>query len=63
MRMLDPSFSEHDLANIIRKYNVPVDAATLSTALDDEEQARLLSEWVRTHLTQDTLLTKDELIW
>lgn len=59
--MSGPFMNQHDLANIIRKYNVPVDAATLGAALDDEEQARLLSEWVRTHLTQDTLLTKDEL--
>ncbi|PSR81085.1 hypothetical protein BD289DRAFT_454963 [Coniella lustricola] len=59
--MSSHSIGQQELANIIRTYKVPVDTATLSAALSDDEQARLLCEWVRAHLTQDTLLTKDEL--
>ncbi|KAF3769449.1 hypothetical protein M406DRAFT_343702 [Cryphonectria parasitica EP155] len=52
---------EDDLLNIIRTYDVPVDPAALSSALEDEGQRELLFEWVKSHLTPDTLLTKDEL--
>lgn len=50
-----------DLIEIMRKYDVPVDSSVLQTVLVDEEQGRLLSEWAKSHLTSDTLLTKDEL--
>lgn len=49
------------LIDVIRRYDVPVDSSVLQSVLEDEEQGRLLSEWAKSHLTPDTLLTKDEL--
>lgn len=53
--------AHEDLISIIRRYNVPVDPSNLQSIFEDEEQGRLLAEWVKSHLTEDTLLTKDEL--
>lgn len=50
-----------DLIDVIRKYDVPVDSSVLQSVLADEEQGTILSEWAKSHLTSDTLLTKDEL--
>jgi hypothetical protein len=50
-----------DLMGLVRKYEVPVDQSSLDSVFQDEEQARLLSEWAKSHLVTDTLLTKDEL--
>lgn len=46
---------------LIRKYGVPLDPSDLKNAHGDEEQGRLLDEWTKSHITRDTLLTKDEL--
>lgn len=50
-----------ELLDIIRRYDVSIDSSTLRSVLGDEEQGRLLAEWAKSHLTPDTLLTKDEL--
>lgn len=50
-----------ELIDVVRKYDVPVDASAIQSTLENEEQERLLSEWARSYLTTDTLLTKDEL--
>lgn len=52
-----------DLADLFRRYDVALDASTVRALLEgeDEEQRRILMEWAKTHLTEDTLLTKDEL--
>lgn len=49
------------LIDVIRRYDVSVDSSVLQSILKDGEQGRLLSEWAKSHLTPDTLLTKDEL--
>lgn len=49
-----------DLIDVIRRYDASIDASALRSVLEDEEQGRLLAEWVKSHLTPDTLLTKDE---
>lgn len=55
------ALSREELLALVRRYDVPVDPAALRSALDDEHHGRLLWEWARSHLTADTLLTKDEL--
>lgn len=50
-----------DLLDVIRRYDVPVDSSVLRAVFEDEDQGRLLSEWAKSHLISDTLLTKDEL--
>lgn len=50
-----------DLIDLLRKYEVPVDQSALESVFQDEEQGRLLSEWAKSHLVADTLLTKNEL--
>lgn len=50
-----------DLIDILHTYNLPIDSSVLQSVLEDEEQGRLLAEWAKSHLTPDTLLTKDEL--
>ncbi|ROW17619.1 hypothetical protein VPNG_00818 [Cytospora leucostoma] len=51
-----------DLLNLLRNYNVALDSHALAEVFEDDEQGRLLAEWAKSHLTTDTLLTKDELI-
>ncbi|KAI3400630.1 hypothetical protein diail_2342 [Diaporthe ilicicola] len=53
--------SNDGLAELLRKYEVPVGQSSLESVFQDEEQARLLSEWAKSHLIPDTLLTKNEL--
>lgn len=50
-----------ELTEIFRTYNIPIDSSVLRSVLEDEDQGRLLAEWAKSHLTPDTLLTKDEL--
>ncbi|ROV98347.1 hypothetical protein VMCG_07173 [Cytospora schulzeri] len=50
-----------DLLKVLRKYDVSLDPHDIASAFDDVEQGTLLSEWVKSQLTSDTLLTKDEL--
>lgn len=38
-----------------------MDRSSLEAVFQDEEQTRLLSEWAKSHLVIDTLLTKNEL--
>lgn len=49
-----------ELLALIRKYGVPLDPSDLKNAYSNEEQGRLLDEWIKSHITADTLLTKDE---
>lgn len=49
-----------ELLDIVRRYNLPVDPSDLKRVYADEEQGRLLDNWVKSHITTDTLLTKDE---
>lgn len=51
----------HELLDLVRKYHLPVDPSVLKDVFADEEQGRLLAEWTKSHITRDTLLTKDEL--
>lgn len=53
--------ADEDLIDLLQKYEVPVDQASLESVFQDEEQGRLLSEWAKSHLVKDTLLTKNEL--
>lgn len=53
--------ADDNLIELLRKYEVPVDQASLESVFQDEEQGRLLSEWAKSHLVTDTLLTRDEL--
>lgn len=55
------AMDSQDLIDVIHKYGLPVDSSTIQAALEHEEQGRLLSEWAKSYLTTDTLLTKDEL--
>ncbi|ROV89537.1 hypothetical protein VSDG_08505 [Cytospora chrysosperma] len=50
-----------DLLKILRKYDVALDPRAIASAFENREQGTLLSEWVKSRLTPDTLLTKDEL--
>lgn len=50
-----------DLAGILRARSVAVDDAQLDAALRDAASGPELAEWAATHLTDDTLLTLDEL--
>lgn len=50
-----------DLLKVLRKYDVALDPRAIALAFDDGEQGTLLSEWAKSKLTPDTLLTKDEL--
>lgn len=49
------------LIDLVRTYNLPIDLSDLQSISEDEDQARLLAEWAKSHLTADTLLTRDEL--
>lgn len=53
--------ADENLLDLLRKYEVPVDQSSLESVFQDEEQGRLLSEWAKSHLGTDTLLTKNEL--
>ncbi|KAL1877469.1 hypothetical protein Daus18300_002456 [Diaporthe australafricana] len=53
--------ANESLDDLLRRYEVPADRSSLETVFQDEEQARLLSEWAKSHLVTDTLLTKNEL--
>lgn len=53
--------SHQNLLDIVRKYDLPVDPSAIRSLLADEEQGRVVSEWIKSCLTTDTLLTKDEL--
>lgn len=55
------TMDSEEIHGIIQAYNIPINASTLRSAAEDEEQWRLLTEWTKSHLTPDTLLTKDEL--
>lgn len=55
------TMADDGLIDLLRKYEVPVDQSSLKSVLQDEEQGRLLSEWAKSHLVADTLLTKNEL--
>lgn len=55
------TMADSDLVDLLRKYEVPVDQSSLESAFQDEEQGRLLSEWAKSHLVPDTLLTRNEL--
>ena len=50
-----------ELIKVLRGHEIAVDTAALKSALEDEEQGRVLSEWANLHLNQDTLLSADEL--
>ncbi|KAK7735956.1 hypothetical protein SLS53_007335 [Cytospora paraplurivora] len=50
-----------DLLNLLRDYDVALESHALAEVFEDDEQGRLLAEWAKSHLTADTLLTKDEL--
>jgi hypothetical protein len=50
-----------DLLKTLRKYDVALEPRAIASAFEDREQGTLLSEWVKSRLTPDTLLTKDEL--
>ncbi|KUI55556.1 hypothetical protein VP1G_02919 [Cytospora mali] len=50
-----------ELVKILRKYDIALDPHALASVFDDDEQGILLAEWAKSHLTADTLLTKDEL--
>lgn len=50
-----------ELVDVIHKHGLLVDPSDLENAYRDEEQGRLLDEWTKSHITRDTLLTKDEL--
>lgn len=50
-----------DLLKILRKYDVALDSHDIASVFDDHEQGPLLAEWTKSHLTTDTLLTRDEL--
>lgn len=50
-----------DLLNVLRKYDVALDPHAIASAFDDEDQGTVLAEWTKSHLTEDTLITKDEL--
>lgn len=53
--------ADDNFIDLLRKYEVPVDQSSLESVFQDEEQGRLLSEWAKSHLVTDTLLTKNEL--
>ncbi|KAG8165552.1 hypothetical protein KVR01_004104 [Diaporthe batatas] len=53
--------ADADLISLLRRYEVPVDQSSLDAVFRDEEQGRLLSEWAKSHLVTDTLLTQNEL--
>lgn len=57
------TMTPHDLVELARRYDVPLDPSAVRALLEDDgdEHARLLMEWAKSHLTEDTLLTKDEL--
>lgn len=50
-----------ELLSLVRQYGLPVNPSDLKDAYGDEEQCRLLDEWTKSHITRDTVLTKDEL--
>lgn len=50
-----------ELMDIFRTYSISIDSSALQSVFEDEDQGRLLAEWAKSHLTRDTLLTKDEL--
>ena len=50
-----------DLAAILQARAVALDDAQLDAALRDAASGPELAEWAATHLTDDTLLTLDEL--
>lgn len=50
-----------ELIDVVRRYDVPVPSSAIRSTLEREQQGVLLSEWAKTYLTADTLLTKDEL--
>ncbi|CAN8097332.1 unnamed protein product [Discula destructiva] len=52
---------EELLIDVVRRYDVPVDVSAVRTTFEHEEQGTLLSEWAKSYLTSDTLLTKGEL--
>lgn len=53
--------ASEDLLYLLRDYNVALDSQALAEVFEDDEQGRILAEWAKSHLTTDTLLTKDEL--
>lgn len=53
--------ADDGLIDLLRKYEVLVDQSSLNSVFQDEEQGRLLSEWAKSRLVTDTLLTKNEL--
>lgn len=53
--------ADDNLIDLLRKYEVPIEQSSLESVFQDEEQGRLLSEWAKSHLVTDTLLTKNEL--
>lgn len=50
-----------DLLKVLRSHDVAIDSDALASVFDDDVQGTLLAEWAKSHLTTDTLLTKDEL--
>lgn len=57
----ESTMASDDLLKTLRKYDVALEPRAIASAFEDREQGTLLSEWVKSRLTPDTLLTKDEL--
>lgn len=53
--------SYSQFSGLVRKLGLPLNPSDLQNAHGDEEAGRLLDEWTKSHITEDTVLTKDEL--
>lgn len=49
------------LDSLVCRFGLPVHPSDLENARSDEEAGRLLDEWTKSRITDDTVLTKDEL--
>lgn len=49
------------LDSLVCRFGLPVHPSDLENARSDEEAGRLLDEWTKSRMTDDTVLTKDEL--